>query len=230
MINWNIINIIRRFFRIGWIKTFYLNFALLPFKKAIKLPIVATKYTYVYSLSGKLEITAPIRFGMIRIGFLGEDVVVPKNSRALIQLEGKLTCGDNVRLGCGVILRVESAAELILENNVRIGSKSRIIAYDSIKIGKNTGVSWECQIMDSNMHDITELSTGKIIKQSKAVEIGSNNWVGTRVNIMKGCKTPDFTIISSTSLCNKVYDIPQYSIIAGSPAKLIKTGYKRSDF
>lgn len=67
--NWKIVNFVRRFIRIGWIKTIYLNFSLLPFKRAIKLPIVATKYTYIYALSGKLEITAPIRFGMIRIGF-----------------------------------------------------------------------------------------------------------------------------------------------------------------
>lgn len=141
-----------------------------------------------------------------------------------------MTCGDNVRLGCGIILRVEPGAKLILENDVRIGSKCRIIAYDSIKIGNNTGVSWECQIMDSNMHDITDLSTGKAIQQSEPIEIGSNNWIGTRTNIMKGCKTPDFTIISSASLCNKKYDVPCYSIIAGSPARLIRTGYKRTDF
>ncbi len=230
MINWNLVNIIRRTLRIGWLKTLFLNFSLLPIKHAWKLPIIVSRYTYIYSLSGKLQISAPVRFGMIRLGFLGEDVVVPKNERALIQLEGHLVCGDNVRLGCGVIIRVEPGAKLILEDNVRIGSKCRIVAYDYIKIGRNTGVSWECQIMDSNMHDITEMSTGRILPQSKRVEIGSNNWIGARVNIMKGCKTPDYTIISSASLCNKVYDIPNYSVIAGTPAKLIKTGYKRTDY
>lgn len=228
--NWERINTLRRFLRIGWIKTAYLNFSLLPFSQACRFPIIVSKYTYIYSLSGRLNITAPIRFGMIRFGFLGEDVVVPRNERGLIQLEGQLICGDNVRFGCGVILRVEPNATMIAEDDVRIGSKTRIITYDSIKIGKNTGISWECQIMDSNMHDITELSTGQIIPQSMKVDIGSNNWIGAKVNIMKGCRTPDFTIISSGSLCNKGYDVPKYSILAGVPAKIIKTGYVRSDY
>lgn len=230
MINWNWVNILRRTLRIGWFKTLYLNFNLFPFYKAYRLPIIVSRYTYIYSLSGKLILNAPVKFGMIRIGFLGEDVVVPKNERALIQLEGDLVCGNNVRLGCGVILRIEPNAKLILHDNVRIGSKCRIIAYDSISIGENTGISWECQLLDSNMHDIVEMESGRKITSSSPIIIGANNWIGTRCSIMKGTRTPDFTTVGSSSFCNKNYQIPPYSIIAGSPAKLVKSGYVRADY
>ena len=229
--NWDLINKIRRFFRISWLKSAYLNFYMLPFHQAFKFPIIVTKYTYFYSLSGKIIINAPVRFGMLRIGFLGEDVVVPKNERALLQIEGNLIVGSNVRLGCGVIIRVEPNAVLKLCDDVRIGSKCRIIAYDSIVIGENSGISWECQIMDSNMHDITEIHSGKTIKSGCEISIGSNNWIGTRTSVMKGCITPPYTIIAASSVCSRNYEkIPRYSILAGAPAKLVKTGYKRSDF
>lgn len=216
--------------RTSWIKTLYLNFSTLPFPQACRLPIIVSKYTYFYSLPGKVVLTAPARFGMVRMGFLGEDVVVPKNARSLLQIEGNLLLGDNVRIGCGVILRIEPNAQLEIQDDVRIGSNCRIIAYDSIIIGFNTGISWECQIMDSNMHDICNVETGDLYPMSKKVVIGSNNWIGTRTSIMKGCMTPDYTIIGSSSVCNKKYEIPSYSILAGNPAKLIKTGVKRADY
>ena len=54
------------------------------------------------------------------------------------------------------------------------------------------------------------------------------NWFGNRCNIMKGTITPNNTIVASNSLCNKDYsDIPEYSLLAGSPAKLKNKGIKR---
>ena len=46
---------------------------------------------------------------------------------------------------------------------------------------------------------------------------------------MQGTKTPDFFIAASNTLCNKDYTtiIPEYSLVGGSPAKLLKTGLCR---
>ena len=228
--NWEFINKCRRLIRTGWLKSIYFNFAMLPFKQAIKMPIILSRYTYFYSLSGKIELTAPVRFGMVRMGFLGEDVLVPKSNRSLLQIEGRFLLGDNVRIGCGVIIRIEPKAELIFQDNVRIGSSCRIIAYKSISIGENTGISWECQIIDSNMHDISNITTGELFPMSKNIIIGENNWIGTRASIMKGCVTPDYTIVASSSVCNKIYDVPPYTMLAGSPAKFIKSGVVRADY
>jgi acetyltransferase-like isoleucine patch superfamily enzyme len=59
------------------------------------------------------------------------------------------------------------------------------------------------------------------------IKIGNQNWIGNRSNIMKGTETPDNCIIAANSMCNTKYDIPSYSLIAGSPAKLKKTGIYR---
>jgi acetyltransferase-like isoleucine patch superfamily enzyme len=45
---------------------------------------------------------------------------------------------------------------------------------------------------------------------------------------MKGTITPNNTIIASNSLLNKNYiETPPYSVLAGTPAKLVKSGVKR---
>jgi acetyltransferase-like isoleucine patch superfamily enzyme len=59
------------------------------------------------------------------------------------------------------------------------------------------------------------------------IKIGAHNWIGNRSNIMKGTITPDYCIVASGSLCNKKIDAPSYSLIAGVPARLIKSNIYR---
>lgn len=200
---------------------------MLPFSQAIKLPIIVSKYTYFYSLSGKINLKSPVQFGMIRFGYFGEDVITPKDARSLLQIEGKMNISSNVHFGCGVIIRIEPNACLDIETNVRISNRTKIICYDKISIGHDSRIAWECQIIDTTFHYMRNMETGKASTLTTPIHIGSHNWVGNRVNIMKGAYLPNYTIVAAGSLCNKKYDFPEYSLIAGAPAKLIKTGIYR---
>lgn len=225
--NWEIINKMRRFMRTSWVKSIYLNFAMLPFKQAIHLPIILTKYTHFYSLSGKISLINEPKFGMIRFGYFGEDAVVPKDVRTSLQIEGNLRLGNSVHFGNGIIIRVEPDATVTIEDNVIIGNRTKIICFDKITIGHDTRIAWESQILDTTFHFMRNIADGSISELAKPVVIGAHNWIGNRSNIMKGCVLPDYTIVAAGSLCNKYYDFPQYSLVAGTPCKLIKTGIYR---
>lgn len=227
MEKWDLINKIRRFFRTSWVKSLYFNFLMLPFRQAIHLPIILTRYTYFYSLPGKIVLKEKPRFGMIRMGYLGEDHITPKDTRTLLQIEGVWETEGNVHFGCGVILRIEKDATFVTEHNVRISNRSKIICYDSIHIGPDTRIAWDCQLIDTSFHYMRNIDDRSIIPLTAPVKIGAHNWIGNRCNIMKGAVLPDYTIVASGSLCNKKYDIPEYSLMAGSPSKLIKTGIYR---
>ena len=225
--NWEKINKIRRLLRTSWIKSAYLNFTTLPFRDAIKMPIILSRYTYFYSLSGKIELTAPAKFGMIRFGYFGEDVITPKDARTLLQIEGTMRLSSNVHFGNGVIIRIEPKATLDIDTNVRISNRTKIICYDSISIGNDSRIAWECQILDTSFHYMRTISDNSVTELTAPISIGAHNWIGNRVNIMKGAILPDYTIVAAGSLCNKKYDFPEKSLIAGSPAKLVKTGLYR---
>lgn len=225
--NWELINRFRRIVRTSWFKSLFLNFTMLPFKQAVKLPIIVSRYTYFYSLPGRIELTSPARLGMIRLGYFGEDVITPKDTRTLLQIEGTMRLAENVHLGCGVIIRVEENATLDIEANVRISNRTKIICYDNVKICHDTRIAWECQIIDTSFHYMRNINDNSVTELTNPIVIGAHNWIGNRCNIMKGTLIPDYTIVASGSLCNKHYDFPQYSLIAGSPAKLIKTGIYR---
>lgn len=228
--NWGLINKIRRFFRTSWIKSIYFNFTMLPFKQAIHLPILMTKYTYFYSIPGRIILKDKPRFAMIRMGFLAEDIITPKDARTLLQIEGIWEVGERVQLGCGVTLRIEKDATLITERDVRIGAKVKIICYDKIHIGYNSSITWECQVIDTTFHYIRNIEDKSLVELTSPIIIGNNSWICNRSSVMKGAEIPPHTIIASESLCNKKYEIPEYSMIGGIPAKLIKTGIYRCSF
>lgn len=225
--NWTIINKIRRFTRISLIKTLYVNFSKLPFNQAVRLPILLPRNTYLYDFSGKIIIEGAVKPFMIRFGYFGEDTKVWRNSRILLKLNGLIIFKGESHYGNGVSIRVEKDAVLTIGDNVRISNDTKIIAYEKIEIGNNCRIAWECQIIDTNFHYIRDIASGELTIRNTPIKIGNNNWIGNRSNIMKGTETPDFCIIAGNSLCNTRYEIPEYSFIAGSPAKLKKTGIYR---
>ncbi len=225
--NWEKINKMRRFFRTSWLKSAYLNFTMLPLRDAIRFPVLVTRQTRFYSLPGKIVLLEAAKFGMIRMGYFGEDVIAPQDACTLLQIEGTWELSGNVHLGNGVIVRIEPTARLTIGHNVRISNRTKIICYDSVMIGHDTRIAWECQIIDTTFHYMRNMKDGAVSELTKPIVIGAHNWIGNRTNIMKGARLPDYTIVASGSLCNKCYDFPQYSLIAGSPAKIIKTGIYR---
>ncbi|MBT63398.1 MAG: hypothetical protein CML13_09335 [Puniceicoccaceae bacterium] len=225
--NWKLINVLRRMLRVSVWKTLYFNFAMLPFGQARKLPIIISKNVHFFDLSGEVEIDGPVSRGMIRFSFFGEDTDMWKSARTILKIKGKLVFRGSSHYGSGVVFRVERGALLEIGDNVRVSNRTKIICYKHVSIGSNNRIAWECQIIDTTFHFIRQIEDKRVLPRDGAIRIGNNNWIGNRCSIMKGAVTPNFCIVAGASLCNKKYDIPEYSLLAGSPAKLMKTGIYR---
>lgn len=217
------------FFLHNWLATLYLNFKMLSFKQAIKLPIeIYGKIRFINTTGNIIINTSNIYRGMIKIGSQGADMFA--NLPTIIDIKGELVfSGDKIRTGRGSFIRVEENGKIELEHNVAIGAMSKLFCESSIIIKENTITSWDCQIMDTDTHSIIDIETNEVYKRSISIVIGKNNWLGNNVTINKGTQTPNDIIIASNSLCNKNYIdiIPPYSIIGGIPAKLIAKDKRR---
>lgn len=55
----------------------------------------------------------------------------------------------------------------------------------------------------------------------KRVKIGNNVWIGSNVTILPGVEIGEGAVVGAGSVVTK--NVPQYSIVAGNPAKIIKT-------
>ncbi|MDO6759420.1 CatB-related O-acetyltransferase [Tamlana sp. 2_MG-2023] len=64
------------------------------------------------------------------------------------------------------------------------------------------------------------------VKQKKGIYVGNDVWIGMGSYIMPGVKIGNGVTIGANSVVTK--NVPDYAVVAGSPAKLIKYKYSKS--
>lgn len=218
--------------KLNVIKTIYFNFRTMPLNTAIKLPVFIYGKVQFANLSGNVEFqNCKVKKGMVKLGRC-VDMFYPKG-RSLIVLANKAkwvfegTCFFNT---CFTV-RITDGALLVLGDNVRIGSNVRICCQEEICIGSNTGITYNCEIMDSNFHYILNNINHNVLRYTSPISIGSSNWIGNNSQIMKGTKTKEFTMVAARSLLNRnyveMYPNEEFVTLAGIPAKLKSTGFQR---
>lgn len=90
-----------------------------------------------------------------------------------------------------------------------------------ITIGEDCMFSGKVEIWNTDSHLITDLQ-GEGINPSKPIVIGNHVWIGKHVKILKGVHIADNSVIGMSAVVTM--DVPQNSIVAGNPAKKIKSG------
>ncbi len=214
--------------RINYIKTIIINFAFFPFRTAIKLPILIYGPCRINSFAGNIEFTEPITKGMIRIG--ESDLSRSCFSKSFLDIRGRMVIGKNVVFRRGISLLVEGSAVFYCENDVFIGDNNTIRTRCAITIKRATRIGNNSVFMDSDYHYIIDINSREINCNEAPIIIGENNWIGGQCTIKKGTITPKGTVLAGPySMLSKNYigKIPEYSILAGSPAKLLKEGIRR---
>lgn len=147
---------------------------------------------------------------------------------------GKILIGENVVLNSEneyYFINMHSPIKLIVNDGARviIGNNSRlhgvcINAYEKIEIGENCLIAANCQIIDSNRHELCFENPQNRLKNSSntnPVKIEDNVWVGANVLILPGVKIGEGSVIAAGSVVTKC--IPPYTLAGGNPAKVIKT-------
>lgn len=220
-------NNIFSFFHHNWWKILLVNFKCLPFKQAVKLPIDVYGKLRIISLRGSISLKSEqIKTGMIKLGSQGRDMF--PIDPVILDVRGSLEFNGSFYIGCGSTIRVEEGGNLLIGDKSRIGAQSIVFCQQSIKLGNQVEVSWRCQMMDTDRHEVIDINTGFKGKKDIPIQIGDNVWVGNNVLMNKGTIIPSNTIVASYTLCNKDYNsMGENNILGGIPAKVISTGKRR---
>lgn len=109
---------------------------------------------------------------------------------------------------------------LQIGDNSGIGEHSEI--YGDVRIGNDVMMGTNCIIYSRNHKfdrvDIPMWKQG--FSEVKPVIIDDDVWIGGRVTILPGVHVGKGVVIGAGSVVTK--DIPEYAIVAGNPAKIIR--------
>lgn len=215
-------NMILKFLSRVNFKTMFFNLKYLPFNQAIKLPILISNKVFLKEMKGKIKIESPIKTGLIQIGYGDVGIFDKKNSRTIWKVSGELIFKGKARIGHGSKISVNKGGVLQLGENFSISAESSIVVDVLVEFGNNCLISWDCLIMDTDLHKIRNIK-GEIINHPTPIIIGNNVWIGCRNLILKGTKISDNTIIGASSVLHS--DISNMvGVLVGNPIKIIKKG------
>lgn len=148
------------------------------------------------------------------------------SSRFYFKIKNRIYFNLGVNINEDVI--VERYVDLLGMKNISIGNGSfvgkgcRLVAYnEKILIGKNVLIAANTIIL-TRTHNFKDNNT-PINKQgynNKPVNIGNDVWIGVNCVILCGVTIGEGAIIAANSVVNR--DVEPYTIVGGSPARLIK--------
>lgn len=101
----------------------------------------------------------------------------------------------------------------------RIWNHTRIMAYHGISIGADCAISWNCTILDCDLHQMS-FDGENFEPNSAPITIGDHVWIGCNVTILKGVTIGEGAVIAAGSVVTR--DVPPHMLAAGVPAKVIK--------
>lgn len=204
------------------LNTIRFNFTYLGFWKAIYFPVFVSKHARLSKLKGSFRIDAPLCPGMILLGFGNVGHIDRRVNKLIWEIEGNVVFKGAAIFKYGAKIIIARGAYLEIGNKFRMSSNSVLICYKKIVFGDNCRLSWDVQVMDTDFHKIKSL-TGDHLNPPRDIIIGDHVWIGAKAMIMKGAKIMEDCVVASSSVVNK--EIPgSHQIIAGMPAKVIKTG------
>lgn len=104
--------------------------------------------------------------------------------------------------------------------NVVVMPGSLMMSAGGITIEDGAMIAANVQLI-SNNHDLYE----RQVITCKPVHIGKNAWIGAGSTILPGVIVGDYAVVGAGSIVTK--DVPAWTIVAGNPARVIKTTPQR---
>ena len=106
-----------------------------------------------------------------------------------------------------------------------------IVSYQKVEIGDECQIASSTIISDTDFHPVDPILRSKQVKGEsfpfssvgkKEIKIGNNVWIGWNCTILKGVEIGDHSIVAAGSVVLAGH-YPNGSLIAGNPAKVIKS-------
>ena len=157
-----------------------------------------------------------LKIGLHNVGFTSRRDAVYMN------IAGKLEILGNYTITQGCKFYIGKHGRVTIGDGGYVNAGTHFIIMHGLTIGSNCVISWNCQFLDEDYHEITyEGKTGQI----NEISIGNNVWIGCNAFIYKGVTIADGCVIAANAVVRKSVHEPN-SLIAGNPARVVRTNVK----
>lgn len=147
--------------------------------------------------------------------------------RYAMQFGPRLTTGRHVRLDAFPLKHGKPV--LMIGADVQLNDSVHIGAAELVEIGDHVLIASRVFITDHSHGEYSQFDASSFPETIPArrpivahpVRIGNNVWLGEQVCVLPGVTIGDGTIVGANAVVTR--DIPPNSIVAGNPARVIKT-------
>ena len=159
---------------------------------------------------------------------VGKDFIVEDYAEVNCMAYKKIIIGDRVTIGKFALVRPTNSYGGSIGEGLKIGNNSSIGPYayigcsGMIEIGDNVMMSPRVSIYAENhVFDSTDVTIKEQGVKREFVKIEDDCWIAANSVILAGVTIGKGSIIAAGSVVT--HDVPPYSIVAGVPAKVIKS-------
>lgn len=168
-------------------------------------------------------ISLPARYKGMHCG--ADSFIAPGYDWLFVDLHG-VTLKDHVVIGKNAWIQTVNhdnvRGSVVIHDNTQIGRNTVISAAKQIRIGDSCLFSYNVSLVDHDhvfkKDDSSPMQSG--ITEAKPILIGDHTFIGANSFICKGVMLGKHCVVGANSVVTKSF--PDYCVIAGNPAKLIK--------
>ncbi len=113
----------------------------------------------------------------------------------------------------------DGRAEVSIGDYTSIWYGTVISARHRITIGSHCAISWNCTIIDNDMHEIIDSNESSARKDS-AVRIGDHVWIGASAIVLKGVTIGENSVVAAGAIVT--HEVAPNTLVAGAPAKPVR--------
>lgn len=158
---------------------------------------------------------------------IGRNVEINALSEEGVKIGNNVTILSNTIIECTGVLR-NIGVGLTIGNNVGISQNCFIQVRGRVKIGNDVIIGPGVSIFSEN-HNFTDsdLPVSAQGETRKGVIIEDGAWIGTRAIILDGVRVGKNSVVAAGSVVNR--DVPQFALVGGVPARILKGRINQSD-
>lgn len=145
----------------------------------------------------------------------------------------KIVIGDNTHIR-GELLTFAYGGLIEIGSDSYIGEGTRIWSGERIKIGNSVLIAHNCNLIDNDSHEIEAFERAEGFKNlikhghskvqgniaSAPIFVGDFAWLSYNTSVLKGVRVGKGSIVAAGSVVTK--DVPDWTIVAGNPAKVVR--------